>query len=38
MGFNPTKQVDIVVLCSCDVTDVAPQALSGLAVPFLLRP
>jgi len=38
VGFNPTKQVGIVILCSCDLTDIRPQVLIGFALPFLLNP
>lgn len=36
VGFNPSKQVGLVILCSCYFTDVPPIEMLKIAVPFLL--
>jgi CubicO group peptidase (beta-lactamase class C family) len=37
IAFNPSKQIGLVILCSCDVQDVPPKAMIEFAVPFLLH-
>ncbi len=37
IAFNPTKQIGMVILCSCDIQDVPPTAMIEFAVPFLLH-
>ena len=36
IGFNPTTQIGLVILCGCDYTDYSPSGLINLAIPFLL--
>ncbi len=36
VGFNPSKQIGLVILCSCYFTDVPPIEMLKIAVPFLL--
>ncbi len=36
VGFNPDKQIGLVILCSCYFTDVPPIEMLKIAVPFLL--
>jgi len=36
VGFNPSKQIGLVILCSCFFTDVPPIEMLRIAVPFLL--
>jgi len=36
VGFNPSKQIGLVILCSCFFTDVPPMEMLKIAVPFLL--
>jgi CubicO group peptidase (beta-lactamase class C family) len=36
VGFNPGKQIGLVMLCSCFFTDVPPIEMLKIAVPFLL--
>ena len=36
VGFNPSKQIGLVILCSCFFTDVPPIEMLKIAVPFLL--
>ena len=36
VGFNPDKQIGLVILCSCFFTDVPPIEMLRIAVPFLL--
>lgn len=36
VGFNPDKQIGLVMLCSCYFTDVPPIEMLKIAVPFLL--
>lgn len=36
IGFNPTKQIGLVILCSCYFTDVPPIEMINIAMPFLL--
>ena len=36
VGFNPDKQIGLVILCSCFFTDVPPIEMLKIAVPFLL--
>ncbi len=36
VGFNPDKQIGLVILCSCYFTDVPPIEMLNIAVPFLL--
>jgi len=37
VGFNPDKQIGLVILCSCFFTDVPPIEMLKIAVPFLLH-
>ena len=37
VGFNPSKQIGLVILCSCFFTDVPPIEMLKIAVPFLLH-
>jgi serine-type D-Ala-D-Ala carboxypeptidase/endopeptidase len=37
IAFNPSKQIGLVILCSCDIQDVPPTAMIEFAVPFLLH-
>jgi len=36
VGFNPDKQIGLIILCSCYFTYVPPIEMSNVAVPFLL--
>jgi serine-type D-Ala-D-Ala carboxypeptidase/endopeptidase len=36
IGFNPGKQIGLVILCGCDYTDYSPSELINLVIPFLL--
>ena len=36
VGFNPSKQIGLVILCSCFFTDVPPIEMLQIAIPFLL--
>jgi serine-type D-Ala-D-Ala carboxypeptidase/endopeptidase len=36
IGFNPSTQIGLVILCGCDHTDYSPSELINLAIPFLL--
>jgi serine-type D-Ala-D-Ala carboxypeptidase/endopeptidase len=36
VGFNPSKQIGLVMLCSCYLTDVPPTEMLKIAIPFLL--
>jgi serine-type D-Ala-D-Ala carboxypeptidase/endopeptidase len=36
VGFNPDKQIGLIILCSCYFTDVPPIEMLNIAVPFLL--
>jgi CubicO group peptidase (beta-lactamase class C family) len=36
VGFNPSKQIGLVILCSCFFTDVPPIEMLRIAIPFLL--
>ena len=36
VGFNLSKQIGLVILCSCYFTDVPPIEMLKIAVPFLL--
>ena len=36
VGFNPDKQIGLVILCSCYFSDVPPIEMLKIAVPFLL--
>ncbi len=36
IGFNPSTQIGLVILCGCDYTDYSPSELINLAIPFLL--
>jgi CubicO group peptidase (beta-lactamase class C family) len=36
IGFNPAKQVGVVVLCSCDNHDVPKNVINGVPIRFLL--
>ena len=36
VGFNPDKQIGLIILCSCYFTDVPPIEMLDIAVPFLL--
>jgi CubicO group peptidase (beta-lactamase class C family) len=36
VGFNPSKQIGLVILCSCFFTDVPPIEMLKIAIPFLL--
>jgi serine-type D-Ala-D-Ala carboxypeptidase/endopeptidase len=37
IAFNPSKQIGMVILCSCDIQDVPPSVMINFAVPFLLH-
>ena len=37
IAFNPSKQIGLVILCSCDVNDIPPNMMIEFAVPFLLH-
>lgn len=36
IGFNPSMQMGLVILCGCDISDFSPQEMIDLAIPFLL--
>jgi len=37
LGFNPDKQIGLVILCSCDDKDAPPgDMMMDVAIPFLL--
>ena len=36
IGFNPSTQIGLVILCGCDYSDFSPQEMIDLAIPFLL--
>jgi CubicO group peptidase (beta-lactamase class C family) len=36
IGFNPTTQIGLVILCGCDHSDYSPQEMINLVIPFLL--
>jgi len=36
IGFNPSKQIGLVILCGCDYSDYSPLEMINLAIPFLL--
>jgi CubicO group peptidase (beta-lactamase class C family) len=36
IGFNPSTQIGLVILCGCDYRDFPPSELINLAIPFLL--
>jgi serine-type D-Ala-D-Ala carboxypeptidase/endopeptidase len=36
IGFNPSTQIGLVILCGCDYSDLSPQEVIDLAIPFLL--
>jgi CubicO group peptidase (beta-lactamase class C family) len=36
IGFNPSMQIGLVILCGCDHSDFSPQEMIDLAIPFLL--
>lgn len=36
VGFNPSKQIGLVILCGCDYSDYSPLEMINLAIPFLL--
>ena len=36
IGFNPSTQIGLVILCGCDYTDYSPSGLINIAIPFLL--
>jgi serine-type D-Ala-D-Ala carboxypeptidase/endopeptidase len=36
LGFNPSKQIGLVILCGCDYSDYSPLEMINLAIPFLL--
>ncbi|WP_159357450.1 serine hydrolase domain-containing protein [Candidatus Nitrosocosmicus agrestis] len=36
VGFNPSKQIGLVILCSCHFSDVPPIEMLQIAIPFLL--
>jgi serine-type D-Ala-D-Ala carboxypeptidase/endopeptidase len=36
IGFNPTTQIGLVILCGCDYSDYSPLEMINLAIPFLL--
>ncbi len=36
VGFNPSKQIGLVILCSCHFSDVPPIEMLKIAIPFLL--
>lgn len=37
VGFNPSKQIGLVILCGCDYSDYSPLEMINLAIPFLLN-
>ena len=36
IGFNPSKQIGLVILCNSDISDLSPKEMLNLVVPFLL--
>ena len=36
IGFNPSKQIGLVILCNSDISDLSPKEMLDLVVPFLL--
>jgi D-alanyl-D-alanine-carboxypeptidase/D-alanyl-D-alanine-endopeptidase len=36
IGFNPSKQIGLVILCNSDISDLSPKEMIDLVVPFLL--
>lgn len=36
IGFNPSTQIGLVILCGCDYSDYSPPEMINLAIPFLL--
>jgi D-alanyl-D-alanine-carboxypeptidase/D-alanyl-D-alanine-endopeptidase len=36
IGFNPSTQIGLVILCGCDYSDYSPLELINLVIPFLL--
>jgi len=36
IGFNPSKQIGLVILCNSDISDLSPKEMINLVVPFLL--
>jgi len=36
VGFNPSKQIGLIILCSCHFSDVPPIEMLKIAIPFLL--
>ena len=36
IGFNPSKQIGLVILCGCNYSDFSPQEMINLVIPFLL--
>jgi CubicO group peptidase (beta-lactamase class C family) len=34
-GFNPSKQIGLVMLCGCDHSDFSPREMINLVIPFL---
>jgi CubicO group peptidase (beta-lactamase class C family) len=36
IGFNPSEQMGLVILCGCDHSDFSPLEMIDLAIPFLL--
>jgi serine-type D-Ala-D-Ala carboxypeptidase/endopeptidase len=36
IGFNPSKQIGLAILCGCDYSDYSPLEVINLAIPFLL--
>jgi serine-type D-Ala-D-Ala carboxypeptidase/endopeptidase len=36
VGFNPSKQIGLVILCGCDYSDYSPLEMINLVIPFLL--
>jgi len=36
IGFNPSKQIGLVILCNSDISNLSPKEMLDLVVPFLL--
>jgi CubicO group peptidase (beta-lactamase class C family) len=36
IGFNPSKQIGLVILCGCNYNDFSSQEMINLVIPFLL--
>ena len=36
-GFNPSKQIGLVILCGCDHSDYSPSEMINLVIPFLFH-